>query len=149
MSRQRQWLVAAIVGLLVASAGCGSRQRPTYEAHGKVVFKKDGKPLTAGYVEFESMDDELKRRLNARARIRPDGTFRLGTYEEEDGAVEGPHRVLVMPPWPEGGGGDEEAPPKPKARPVIHRRFFDYETSGLQVTVSRDKEKNFFVIEVE
>ncbi len=147
MSRQRRWLVAAIVGLLLASVGCGSKQRPTYEAGGKVVFKKDGKPLTAGYVEFESMDAELKNRLNARARLRPDGTFRLGTYGEEDGAVEGPHRVLVMPPWPEGGSAEEQDPPR--ARPTIHRRFYDYETSGLQFTVSREKDRNFFVIEVE
>ena len=147
MSRQRRWLVAAIVGLLLVSVGCGSKQRPTYEAGGKVVFKKDGKPLMAGYVEFESLDAELKNRLNARGRIQPDGTFRLGTYEEGDGAVEGPHRVLVIPPLPEATAEEEQD--APRAKPTIHRRFYAYETSELQFTVTREKDKHYFVIEVE
>jgi hypothetical protein len=122
--------------VLVVITGCGN-QRPAYPVEGKVVYP-DGQPLTEGTVEFETIED-IKTRLNARGEIQPDGTFRLTTYVDNDGAVAGEHRALVMPPL----AVDNSAPVK---RP-IKAHYRGYETSGLRFTVK--PEPNTFTIEVQ
>ena len=83
-----RWLVVAIAcGFLV---GCGS-QPQTFPVHGRVVFK-DGTPVRFGSIETLSVE----KRVNARGTIRPDGTFSLTTYENDDGAVPGEHRVVII-----------------------------------------------------
>ena len=115
-------LLPALAVLLLT--GCAEAGRPAYAVEGKVVFP-DGQPLTEGVVEFETVED-IKTRINARGEIQPDGTFRLTTYVDNDGAVAGEHRALVMPPLPLAG----PAPPLP-----IKARYRSYETSGLTFTV--------------
>lgn len=139
----RRSLIALAALAVLGAAGCGSK---TYPAGGKVVFKEDGKPLTGGRVEFELDTSDTKARVSACGEIQPDGTFRLGTFKPGDGAVEGPHRAIVLAPL---AGGDLDRLPTPRASAVLHERFTDYQTSKLRFTVTRDKNKNDFVIEVE
>jgi hypothetical protein len=128
--------VTLLALLLAAAAGCGSR--PTYPVRGKVVFK-DGTPLTSGLVRFRPAEANLQ--VTARGDIQKDGTFQLGTYHEDDGAVPGKYQVAITPP------------PRPKRRerpigkPVIDPRFEDFDTSGIAVEVA--KRKNDFTIVVE
>jgi hypothetical protein len=126
--------------ILIALGGCGgSGALPTYRAAGKVVFA-DGKPLAGGRVEFSPVQNALGP--PARAQIQPDGSFRLGTYRPDDGAVEGEHRVSVMPPLPDNLEGMKIIPMP------IDPRFTRFETSGLKFTVTRDPTKNQFVLQV-
>lgn len=71
--------------------GCGESRVPTYPVSGTVVFD-DGSPVRTGTIEFSSQDHQL----TATGTIRDDGSFVVGTYESDDGACAGRHRVIVM-----------------------------------------------------
>jgi hypothetical protein len=121
--------------VLALAAGCGGDG--LYPAGGKVAFK-DGTPLQGGLVVFEPTNPAVK--VGARGDIQPDGTFRLGTRKEGDGALEGHYRVTVAVPHRFEGGG---------FKPVIHPRYEHLDSSKLEFTVTRDKDKNQFAIVVE
>ena len=59
--------------------------------------------------------------------MQPDGSFKLGTYEDGDGALPGKYKVAIMRPLPV---GDEPVP-----RDIIDPRFGQLESSGLEVTI--------------
>ena len=122
--------------LLLAPAGCGGPG--LHPAGGKVVFP-DGTALPGGLVLCEPVDADVK--VSVRGEIRPDGTFRLGTYRNDDGAPEGKYRVQIQPP--ERMFVDDRKPPKP----TIDDRFTKFDTSGLEITVTRDR--NDFTLKVE
>ena len=129
------WRLFAALLALVVAAGCGGTK--LYSVEGKVVFP-DGMPLTGGTVEFGPMDRNAV--LGPRADIQADGTFRLSTYKEGDGAPEGKYRVLVAPP-------DNVEPDRP--RPLsFDRRFTSFDKSGLEYTVKPGKNE-FLTITVE
>jgi hypothetical protein len=128
MSRVRPapWPLLALAGLSWGLAGCGAR---TYPVHGVVAWP-DGTPATelAGYaVTFES----LEAKVGASGDVQKDGTFRVGTYKDNDGAVPGKHRVALTPPDPL----HDVDKPRPRATLPPHYRSLD--TSGLVVTVER------------
>ena len=115
--------------------GCGSGPA-LFPVSGKVTYK-DGKPVTAGFVMFEPVG----QKISARGEIQPDGSFQLGTYGNNDGAIEGEYKVLIAPPpLPEEG--------KPRS-PAIHPKYRNLESTPLKFTVTRDRDKNKFNIEVE
>jgi hypothetical protein len=124
--------------LALLSAGCGSST--VIPARGKVVFP-DGTPLTGGMVTTQPIGGPSK--VSARGQIRPDGTFQLGTFTDDDGVEEGEHRVLIVPP--EASTVNERNPP----RPSIDGRFRRFETSGLTITVLRDPARNVFTLTVQ
>ncbi len=59
---------------------------------GTVTYK--GKPLTGGTIRFEPEDGGRE----AAGNIEPDGSFTLSTFQSNDGAVAGSHKVAVEPP---------------------------------------------------
>lgn len=93
--RSRMPLSKALAALmLLASCGCdknqGSAMRgSTVTVKGKVTYQ--GKPLTKGNITLEPVD----RGREAHGGIQPDGTFVLSTFQENDGAVPGVHRVSI------------------------------------------------------
>ena len=130
-------LVAAIIPLL---SGCDS-QIETYLVHGMVVYP-DGKPLTEGTVEFEVQG--LKKAVTAWGDINPDGTFQLGTYEVNDGAIAGTHRVAVVANYEIGTGVERPGLVPP---PILNPKFSDFKTSGLEVEVK--PAPNHIMVQVE
>ncbi len=107
-----------------------------------MVVYPDGKPLPKGTVEFESIDE--KRPITASSEINPDGTFLLGTFMPEDGAVAGRHRIAVIAN-PEIGTEAERPEKLPPA--LIASRFSEFKTSGLETTV--EPRMNNVLIEVD
>jgi hypothetical protein len=133
--RLRPWTGRTILALLLLGGlGCGSGLGTV---RGRVVLKGTGRPLTAGLVVFEPLDEYVK--VSARGEIQSDGTFQLGTYRNDDGAPPGRYRVMVVPP----------VPPNPDRRPppLFHPRYERFQTSPLEYTISRGS--NEFTIEVE
>ena len=129
--------VGLIALAVVATAGCGGQK--LYPVHGQVVFP-DGTPLDGGWVTFEPVDPNLK--ISATADIQSDGSFHLGTHGQADGAPEGEYKVVVRPhlvPEP------DESRPRPL---IIKEEYQRLATTPLRFTVTRDKEKNNFRIEV-
>ena len=118
-------------------------QEKAKRAPRKVVFP-DGTPLTSGgIVLFDSMAPG-DQPVNARGRIQADGTFRLSTFDEGDGAVAGKHRVLVRAQRDSAVFRKTGRVPKP----VIDSRFEHYETSCLEVTVKDGDNELTIVVEV-
>lgn len=120
-------LVVALVSLLV---GCG--QKSPYElarVHGKVTV--DGQPLPMGRVMFapRATGNSIDAGKPAFGQLQPDGTFVLGTYDDDDGAVVGSHWVTVF-------GVREEDTKWPANLP----RFSRLNVPGSAVTVAADKE---------
>jgi hypothetical protein len=131
----------SLVGVIVvALSGCGRNGAlPTYRAGGRVTFP-DGKPLDGGRVAFSPVQTNLGP--SASGEIQPDGSFQLSTYSPNDGAIEGEHVALVVPPLPKNLEGMKTIPM------AIDPRFTRFETSGLKFTVTRDPAKNQFMLQV-
>jgi hypothetical protein len=134
--RRRSITIALSALALLWVVGCGGKK--LYPVEGKVVFP-DGTPLTGGWVEFEPLD--AKGTVSAKGRIQTDGTFRLGTHGEDDGAIEGRYRILVVPPLP------PRLEERKAFKPVIAPRYQSFEKSGLEFTVTPGK--NVCPIKVE
>lgn len=112
--------------LLSCLAGCSSRLK-TYPVKGRVEFE-NGAPVVMGTVELQS----IEYKVNARGNIQPDGSFELTTFEENDGAVGGNHKCVVIQMVIA-----ENIPGyRPSTTGVVARRFADYQTSGLTCYVS-------------
>jgi hypothetical protein len=113
-------LVLGLLGL----AGCGSR---TYPVRGRVVFENDQPAvgLAGGFVTFQSVDENV----SAQGPIQADATFVLTTFKKGDGALPGPHRVIVTPPP---YVGSETGAIRP---PLLNPRYSNPSSSGLEVTV--------------
>lgn len=138
-----RWLVCGCftIFLLSALAGCNSGQLPTHPVEGRVVFE-DGSHPKFGSIEFYSVDHQI----NAQGKIDRDGTFTVGTYEDQDGAVAGKHQVIIQQIT---GNYLTE-----KMSDQIHHdhgelldpAFFDYRTSGLECTIDPGQNKVEFMV---
>lgn len=118
---------AAAVPLLaaaLAAAGCGDNRPKTYPVAGKLVYT-DGTPVSGATVTFITALGE--KTVAARSRVNDDGTFRLTTFEDNDGAVAGEHHVAVSPV------PRDEADQKPVPVPPV---YADAAKSGLKATVT-------------
>lgn len=73
--------------LAALSAGC-SNKPAVAPVSGKVLY--NGQPLPYGAIIFQPARGQA-----GAGAIQPDGTFRLSTFAEFDGALPGPHKVSV------------------------------------------------------
>ncbi|HUG89788.1 MAG TPA: hypothetical protein VML55_03080 [Planctomycetaceae bacterium] len=93
--------------------------------------------MTSGTVEFES----IEHRVNARGAIQRDGTFRLSTFTDGDGALAGRHRAVVVQLLIAEGERaihHDHAPGQRAAR-AVNPRHARYETSKLAFDVSETR----------
>ena len=131
---RRRLLALSIAGAcLLAIAGCGNDQLEVYHVQGKATLR-DGTPLVDGLVLFESVDP---KGINARGFVQKDGSWTLTTYEQDDGAIAGKHLVMLSP-------SVRRATGRKKYEDTIHERYLDFDSSGLEVTVSQNPEQNVF-----
>ena len=99
----------------------------------------DGSPLRGGNIEFAPKEGTIK--TSARAMIEDDGTFRLSTFGNGDGALGGDYRVSLIPARRRGEPGD-------KAARSLSGKYQDANSSGLEATVSPDSPNEFeFVVQ--
>jgi hypothetical protein len=136
----RHSTVFVSTALLLVLSGCDS-QPETFLVHGMVVYP-DGKPLTEGTVEFETLN--LKKPITASGEINEDGTFQLGTYEVNDGAIAGKHRAAVIANYEIGTGAERPGLIPP---PMLDPKFSDFITSTLEFEVTSST--NNILVEVD
>lgn len=110
-------------------AGCDSRPERVPIA-GKVLI--DGLPLTKGFVTVVPADARP-----AMGQIQPDGTFRLTTFDENDGCVLGTHPVTVV--------ANEQITPT-RMKWLAPKKYTDVGTSDKTVTI--DKAQDDMLIEL-
>ena len=70
------------------SGGCGSGHPETFPVAGKITY--DGQPVTQGTVVFYPEEGR-----SAMGTIAADGSYRLTTFEDGDGALPGRHTVTI------------------------------------------------------
>jgi hypothetical protein len=90
--------ILAVAALLAAGAavpGCGREPRPPMgRVSGKVTYK--GQPFDAGMVVFNPAGGpENSTGQPATGKIAADGSYRLTTFDDGDGALVGEHIVMV------------------------------------------------------
>lgn len=131
-----QCLLPMLFALLPFSSGCSEQK--TFPVEGKLTFKggADAKDLAGYGITFESQE----QKVSASGEVQADGTFKLSTFTEGDGAVPGKHKVAVTPKQPELD--------KPSPKPLIDLRYADPAQSGIEVEVKKEK-TNPITIEVE
>ena len=132
MYRIRCLLFGFLYSVVLLIAGCGGPK--LCPVKGKVVFP-DGQPLMGGRVVFETT--AVTPPVSAQGEIQSDGTFVLGTYKPGDGVLKGKHRALVSPPLPK--NLERQGPS------VIHPRFRNFNSSGLEFNVSSTASNNFTI----
>jgi hypothetical protein len=130
-------LAAALTAL--ALGGCGSS--PTVPVEGTVVYADaPDTPATdlAGYaVTFES-DGGDHPPASAAGTVGPDGTFRMSTFQDGDGALKGRQKVALTPPLRDDGA---MVPSK------ILAKYQSIQTSGLTVDVQPGTNKVTLTVE--
>lgn len=109
------------------AVGCGATNTEpplTVQVSGKVTYS-DGRPVNSGVVVFHAKD---KPGNDALALVGADGTFKLGTFAKDDGAIPGRYVVTFDP-----------NPKKVKNGPSLSqslKKYGDEDNSPWQVTVS-------------
>jgi hypothetical protein len=107
--------------------GCAQKTGlPTAPVVGKVTYR--GKPVPTGTVMFTPEEGPA-----ATGNIAPDGTYRLTTYREADGAVIGRHKVTITALQDMGNLLPEQRSPTPP--PLVPVKYLSAETSGLTAEV--------------
>jgi hypothetical protein len=129
----RGWFLVGTSLAVVAVVGCG--RSGLHPVRGRVAFA-DGSPLATGRVVVSYGDGKASS-----GSINPDGTFRVGTLKQSDGMRPGTYRVAVKDAYVEVQKNGETV-----SEPLIHQRFADPATSGLEFTVP---EKTVWQIVVE
>jgi hypothetical protein len=90
----RRALAVACLALAAGLVGCGDgRGVKLYPVCGKVLYK--GAPADGAEVTFYPKGDAGKDAVRPSGKVRPDGTFALGSFRPDDGAPAGEYGVLV------------------------------------------------------
>jgi hypothetical protein len=126
----RVLLAACLCLPLWLDAGCARKTGlPTAPVVGKVTYR--GKPVPTGTVMFTPEDGPA-----ATGNIAPDGSYRLTTYRDGDGAVIGRHKVTITALQDMGNLLPEQRSPTPP--PLVPVKYLSAETSGLTAEVKPD-----------
>ena len=120
-------LTGFIAALFVGCSGSGEGTQPV----GGTVTYVDGAPVAGGTILFIDAD----RNSSSVGYIQQDGTYRLGTFEETDGAPQGKYRVTIL-------GDSEYGQSSP-----IASQYGDREKSPLEAEVTRGKNTIDFQVE--
>ena len=113
--------------------GCsGSNDKNTAVVRGKITYK--GAPVTKGTITF--VPDVMG--TSAYGAINPDGTYSLSTYEKDDGAVVGMHKVSITSKE-EQTNFEANAPPT-DGKWLIPGKYFLEASSGLTANVKAGQE---------
>jgi hypothetical protein len=128
-------VAATLVGL---SGGCATDDPhpATVPVEGKVTYQ--GQPVPKGTITFQP--DGGRPGVG---EIQPDGTYRLSTFGDKDGAVPGTHKVMILA----NTGDPTKMPSTPgyvTPKDLIPKKYADIKTSGLEVPVSQDKKSYDF-----
>ena len=122
LSRARVALAAAaFVGVLSGCQGDAPKVVPV-----KGVINLDGQPLAGGFIATVPASGR-----GAKATVQADGTFELGTYASNDGAVPGTHKVAVVAREPSA----DSSPEAPLGKLLVPVKYTDPVTSQLTIEV--------------
>ena len=128
------WPLAAALLMLT---GCGADSMPLGQVTGEVTA--DGEPVSSGVVHFVP-----EAGPKASGVLDQQGSYRLGTYSGEDGAVIGRHQVYFSPladdshmqGYTEADYLAGKIPPEPTPQSFLPSQYLSPTTSGLSEEVT-------------
>lgn len=140
----RGFALCAVISGLATVAGCGGSEDrlETAPVTGTVTY--NGDTLKIGSLLFVPVGGGP----TAEANIEADGTFEMGTYDLDDGAVIGQHKVMITAITAPGGSGLPEDVIDGDGAPVwvIPEFYGNLEKSGLVVDVKSGENEVDFVL---
>jgi hypothetical protein len=119
----RAWCTVALFVATVCLPACG--RSGLHPVRGRVSFA-DGAPVPTGRVVVSYGDGTASW-----GSINPDGSFAVGTLKQSDGMRPGTYRVAVKDAFVE----VEKKVGEKVSVPLVHKRFADPATSGLEFKV--------------
>ena len=125
---------------LMCSVGCGGIA--TYPVSGSLEFE-DGEPVMFGTIEFLNRDTKL----NARGKINRDGSFSVGTFEKEDGAVLGVHEVTIQQFTSLPLTANQNVKIDHDHGKLVADKYKTYESSDLRVTIKKPNNELRLVVD--
>jgi hypothetical protein len=127
VSNGRPPFLLFLVVLATACASCSSDRVKVYPVTGKVFYQ--GQPAQGAVVVFHPAGNTDPNALHPQGTVAADGSFRLTTYKEHDGAPPGQYDVTVIWTRPtQPGGRDDEVS-------LLPVRYQIPATSGLRAQV--------------
>lgn len=144
----------AVLTLAIAGGCSSSGLEGTIPIRGKVTYQ--GTPLESGEVRYVPVDANNGR--VARGKLDSSGRYRLTTLKDDDGALPGDYRVVVVV-YPEQfddiaqrdrrRAAEGAEPNANQSQPPIPERYYKPETSGLTDTVDENHSgvKNFDLVD--
>jgi len=127
-----------MLGVLVGTIGCGGGATPpprTILVTGVVTFA--GQPLNKGTVTLQPLDTGDKSLSRpAIGQIQSDGTFKLGTFKDGDGALPGEYAVLIASYENEPTAEEYDAGVKRKS--AIPEKYSNAISSGIVASVPKE-----------
>jgi hypothetical protein len=116
--------------LAVSAASCsGNGTGDVYPVKGTVLYR--GKPAVGARVVFIPLGESETRRPVPQATVEEDGSFRLSSYTQHDGAAPGRYAVTIS--WPSDRIKAEDGSPAGPDR--LGRRYDDRRKTPFQVEV--------------
>jgi len=112
--------------IVLLLTGCSDKEKLS----GKVVFP-DGEPLTTGTIYFTNDN------FTARAHLRTDGTYDVGSLSQKDGLPPGTYKVHIS------GAIEDNA--DETIRPLIAPEFASHTTTPLSIMVPGERVYNITV----
>jgi hypothetical protein len=127
--------------LLALLTGCNTSNIHPVEGH--VVWKKNNAPATelAGTLVFFEQPD---KQLSARGQIAADGSFRLTTNQENDGAPAGENMVLLVEIGRKPAGGPDATALAPGK---LDPRYSTHSTTDLKAIITPGLNKITLTVE--
>ena len=127
-----------LLALALSAAGCGQSDpslKPVYPVHGSLFVK--GKPAKGAVVMFHPLPLEAGKptALTSRGTASDDGSFRLTTYNTDDGAPEGEYAVTIYWPRKRSGKGSEDADALDLPPDQLGLRYIDPSTSAIRIQI--------------
>ena len=124
----KTWVLSlvAVSAFGLASCSPSARRTPTIPFAGKVLLP-DGRPAELALVVFHRVGETSADDPKPHGKVGADGTYKLTTYDADDGAPAGDYRVTVEL-WL-AGRGDE--PPANR----LNAKYAKPESSGLTAAV--------------
>jgi hypothetical protein len=110
---------------LLLAVSCSGR-KTVYPVTGKVFF--ENQPAVGATVLFHPQEKSEENPVGPVGRVGEDGTFRLTTYSQEDGAPAGRYTVTIFWGKPSKGGDDFD-------KILVPARYLTPTTSGLTAEV--------------
>ena len=117
--------LAFILFVVSLLTGCGDK----IKLSGRVVFP-DGQPLSVGAIYFTN------DHFTARAFLRPDGSYDVGSLAQKDGLPAGTYKVHIV-----GAIGEKDG----KMRDLIATEFASETLTPLSITVPGERVYNITV----